>query len=374
MFGQLGNANMHKMHLDIASRLLSTWLTRADLSQRYLEKTHLFFIDCEKDAPAKRIRNVELNEHCRYWDLDDLEKQIAICINTSDRGEIPESLLISKITNAKQLHETLTILYEQWTKLNYTRQRRKEPRHATSKTAKVNAGISSICDQVHHANQISSGLRVSRDGKTFDERLLLHTTLNSKNTFGSAIAINSATLDVWIVTDESNHGIGTRVNKYANILARPNKLVALMMDETPTQVIIGIIRGVKPTHANQLKVGIEVISHHPTWVQLNLVSNNEAFLTTMTDTEAFNYSVKVDRSNDGRIDNKTDTRIDMGAFSGIYIPIEAGLAKSSYLILPKINYQINSTYAISIAGVPKRAKLGEVIESRDDWVKVLFPF
>ena len=358
MLGQLAQANMHKLHLDIASKILNTWLTRAEISHRYSVKTHLFFIDCEKDAPAKRLRNFEPSEHCRYWELDELEKQITVAINTSDRGEIPQSLLNSKITHAQELHETLSILHAEWTKLNYSRQRRKEPRHATSKTAKVNAGITNICLQVRQANQLSSGLRVSRDGKSFDERILSHTTLSNANTLGSGLLINSASLDVWIVTDESNHGIGTRVNKYANILARPNKLVALIMDENPSQVIIGIIRGVKSTHANQLKVGIEVISHYPTWVQLSQISNNESFPNTVAETEAF----------------KLTAGADIGAFSGIYIPIEAGLAKSSYLILPKINYRLNTAYAISIAGVPKRVKLGEIIESRDDWVKVLFPF
>jgi len=358
MLGHLAHANMHKLHLDIASKILNTWLTRAEISHRYSVKTHLFFIDCEKDAPAKRLRNFEPSEHCRYWELDELEKQITVAINTSDRGEIPQSLLNSKITHAQELHETLSILYAEWTKLNYSRQRRKEPRHATSKTAKVNAGIANICLQVRQANQLSSGLRVSRDGKSFDERILSHTTLSKANTLGSGLLINSATLDVWIVTDESNHGIGTRVNKYANILARPNKLVALIMDENPSQVIVGIIRGVKSTHANQLKVGIEVISHYPTWVQLSQISNNESFPNTVAETEAF----------------KQSSGAEIGVFSGIYIPIEAGLAKSSYLILPKINYRLNTTYAISIAGVPKRVKLGEIIESRDDWVKVLFPF
>ena len=358
MLGQLIQANMPKMQIDITAKLLNTLLTHAKLSSQYQADVHLFFVDCSKDAPANRLRNVEVKDGCRYWELDDLEKQIAIGINTSDRGEIPQSLLTSKIANPKHLHETLTVLYAQWTKLNYTRQRRREPRHATSKTAKVNAGIVNICNQVHQINQLNSGFRLSNDGKSFDERLIAHTTLSSTNLFGNNLLINSATLDVWIITDESTHGLGTRVSKYANILARPNKLVALIMDENPNQIIIGIIRCVKPTHANQLKVGIEIISHHPTWVQLKPINVNDSFANTVAETEAFNHS----------------TNIDIGVFSGIYVPIEAGLTESSFLLLPKINYQINKTYAISIAGIPKRLKLGEIIESQDDWVKVLFPF
>ena len=63
-----------------------------------------------------------------------------------------------------------------------------------------------------------------------------------------------------------------------------------------------------------------------------------------------------------------------GLFSGIYLPIEAGHSDSSTLILPKINFRANANYAITIAGSPKHVLLGQAIESRDDWVKVAFPF
>ena len=38
MLGQLAQANMHKMHVDIATRILSIWLTRAEISQQYSAK------------------------------------------------------------------------------------------------------------------------------------------------------------------------------------------------------------------------------------------------------------------------------------------------------------------------------------------------
>ena len=66
--------------------------------------------------------------------------------------------------------------------------------------------------------------------------------------------------------------------------------------------------------------------------------------------------------------------IDIGLFSGIYLLIEAGHSDSSVLILPKINFRANANYAVTIAGSPKHVLLGQAIESRDDWVKVAFPF
>ncbi len=354
MLGQLAQSNLPKQQVDIAFRVLTHWLTRAHISKHYTPEQYLFFVDLEKDFAAKRMRNFEPNEQCRYWELDELEKQIKVGITVTDRGETPESLLGAKIESVKRLNDTLNVMLAEWTKINYVRQRRKEPREATSKTAKVNAGIVNICNQVQQANQISSGLRLSKDGKSFDERLRTHTALTQL----SNLTINSGSLDSWIVTDESPHGLGTRVNKYANILARPDKLIGLMMDEDPSQLIIGIIRGVKPTTGNQLKVGIEIMSRHPNWVQLRQLRNEELFADTASVISG----------------NNQPSALEIGLFAGVYLPIEAGLSSISTLLLPKLHYRPNTSYAVSISGTPKRALLGEPIESRDDWVKVAFPF
>ena len=279
MLGQLAQASLQKYHVEIGTRILNTLCTRAHISSQYTPEQYLFFIDLEKDEPAKRMRDAYASDSCRYWELDELEKQLTIAMTVSDRGEIPQSLAFSKIDHAKKLNETLAILIEEWKRAGYLRQRRKTPRYASSRTARVNAGMADICSQVHQSNQIKSGLRLSRDGTTLDERLRAHTTLRQS----SNLSVNSGTLDTWIITDESQNGLGTRVNKYANILARPNKLIGLMIDDDPSKITIGMIRSVKPTQANQLRVGIEIISHHPVSIQLMQSPQSERFGDTIVD-------------------------------------------------------------------------------------------
>jgi hypothetical protein len=177
-------------------------------------------------------------------------------------------------------------------------------------------------------------------------------------------AVNSGSLDTWIITDESATGLGARVNKYANILARPDKLIGLMVDEDPSKIIVGMIRSVKPTQGNQLRVGIEIISHHPTWVQLRQSRANDAFSNTQADISPL--SAIGAKGSAGSLD--------IGLFSGIYLPLEAGFSDTSVLILPKLNYHANNNYNVSIGGSPKRVSLGNPIESRDDWVKIEFSF
>ena len=325
MLGQLAQASLQKYQVEIAARILNTLLTRAYISSTLTPEQYLFYIDLEKDAAAKRMRNFEPNERCRYWELDELEKQMKIAITVSDRGEIPQSLEFSKIDNPRKLNETLKALLNEWQKSGYVRQRRKYIRQPSSKNARVNAGIADICKQVHQTNQINSGLRLSRDGRTLDDRLRAHTVLRESG----SLSTNSGMLDTWIITDESTHGLGARVNKFGNILVRLDKLIGLVFNEDPGNIIIGMIRSAKPTQGDQLRVGVEVISYHPTWVQLRQIEVNETYANSKTEIDML---PEISKKNIG-------TGIDIGLFSGIYLPIEAGHSDSSALILPKINFR-----------------------------------
>jgi hypothetical protein len=110
MLGQLAQASLQKYHVEIAAQILKSLLTRTHISSKLTPEQYVFYIDMEKDLAARRMRDFEPNERCRYWELDELEKQLSVALTTSDRGEIPQSLVYAKIDNAKKLHETLEIL------------------------------------------------------------------------------------------------------------------------------------------------------------------------------------------------------------------------------------------------------------------------
>lgn len=356
MLGQLAQTSMQNCHIEIAAKILSTLLTRVHISNKYTPEQYLFYIDLEQDTPAKRMRDVTPNDHCRYWELDELEKLLTVAITVSDRGEIPESLAFAKISHIQRLNETVRILVEEWRRVGYVRQRRQFERKASSRTAKVNAGIVEICNQVHQSNRINSGLALSREEAAFEARLRAHTVLKQ----ASALAPNSGSLDTWIITDESLHGFGARVNKYANILARPDKLIGLVIDQDTSKIAIGMIRSVKPTQGGQLRVGIEILSNKPVWVQLRASKNSQLFVNT---------TLKIEPLKDtGNI--KSPANVDIGTFSGVYLPIEEGLSEKAMLILPKMNFMPNNNYLLTVYGVEKHVFLANPIEARDDWVKV----
>lgn len=354
MFGQLQQANLEKQHLQVTSKILRAWITHIHISTQYNPEQYLFHINLDQDIAAKRMRNFEPTSPCRYWELDDLEKKMTIAMTVSARGEFPDSLILSKIDDPKILNETLSVLYAEWTKSEYVRQRRSEGREATSRNAKVKAGVFEICDQVLHANQIRNGLTRSKQGKSLDDLLIGQSALNQSNVF----AVNSGSLDTWIITDQSKHGLGARVNKYANTLARPKKLIGLVFDDDPTVVSIGIIRTVKATQGNQLRVGIEVISNLAIWMQLNPEEESKSFANNLS------------KANKGQLDVAGYAN----SSPGIYLPKEPNLNEQATIIIPKINFKLLTKYTIHFNGKTKRVEFDEPIESIDDWVKVAIGF
>lgn len=354
MFGQLKSAGLDKQQTETAIKIIQSWVTHAHISQQYNPEQYLFYIDLEEDAPAKRMRKVEPNISQRYWALDDLEKQLLVAMNITGRGEFPDSLILSKINDPKLLNETLSIMHAEWTKKQYVRQRRSESRAATSKNAKVKAGIFEICDEVLHANQINNGLKLSKQGKNLDNLYLGNYTLNQS----SGLTVDSGSLDTWIITDESKHGLGARVNKYANTLARQKKLIALVFDDDPTKTCLGIIRAVKATQGNQLRVGIEIISNLAIWSQLKPMYEDNTFANAISKTSQSQY----------------DTHIHTNLFPAIYLPKEPGISEQSTMIIPKINYSPNTEYTVYVGGKTKKTALDNPIESNDDWVKVAVGF
>ncbi|HQN65336.1 MAG TPA: hypothetical protein PLR90_05710 [Methylophilus sp.] len=354
MLGELIQESPNRHQVEIANKVLSQWLTRAHISSVYTPQQYVFYINIEEDYPAKRLRSAVIGEQYRYWELDDLDKQLQVGITVTDRGEMPQSLVPAHIDSVRKLNETLKIMLAEWTKSNYVRQRRKEPREAVSKSAKVIAGIEKVCNQVLNANRIANGLRGSLDGKSLDDRLLAHTTLRESST----LVVNSSTLDTWVITDESEKGMGMRVNKYSNILVRPDRLIGIANDEDPSKVALGVIRSVRATMNNQLRVSVEILSRTPKAVQLRFAPGTEMFGVT--------GSFKADR-------NYRPSSMDTDVIQGIFLPPDDKAETKPMLVLPKVQFQSNRDYLVTMNGTITKLRLEKPIASVDDWVKVALP-
>ena len=149
-----------------------------------------------------------------------------------------------------------------------------------------------------------------------------------------------------------------RVNKYSNILARPERLIGVADDQDPSKVAVGVIKSVRATSSNQLRVSVEILSRQPAPAQLRLAPGSDIFSQP--------GGFRVD-------DSYRPTTVDAGLIHGIYIDKEEKVCDQSNLILPKVYFQPNRDYLITTMGTTKKVRLGKPILSMDDWVKVALP-
>lgn len=365
LFGSLENANMQRLHYQIAAYLLKSWLNNVSFSGKNNKETHLFYLDLKVDACAKRTRHINATSTCRYWQIDNFEAKVVsaeqLTEPTNSQAQLPSDITLAEVGDMKALHETLQVLRTDWSKTEYVRQRRKENRHGAKQSASIAYGILEICNQVEHysSKNLNNSLNVSintktRNNKSLDERLSTHTSMRRE---GPSLNIEPQH-EVWTIVDESPTGIGAISSKESKSWVKPGKLVGLAMNERPPHVVIAMIRAVMPTKSiDQLHVGLEIIARFASWGQMRAIEENNS--TSMEPIDKFSPLA-------------SSNSISMG-FTALYLPIEADLSEKSTLIIPKIEYRANEVYEIKMNGTTRLVRLGSPIEAKDDWVKIVFP-
>lgn len=352
MLDSLQQANLSRQGIDIVCKILQHELLHVEIAQEFNPIKFLFYADLAKDAGAKRIRHFTPTDTCIYWHIDALEKEFSTILDKHTNMPVLTAwcnLLGLEPTQMKVVPETLSALLREWSRKEYRRQRRKEDRTKLTTTANVAYGIQSVCERAkaHEDKKLLHGARVSADGRTLDERLRSHAIFRSEET---KLKNDRSSNHHWVIVDESERGLGAVASSEFNNWISVGKLVGLVLADSQQSFVIAIIRSARPKANRQIQVGMEVLSRHAKWVQLEITS-------TPASSGAFDAAAQLTPR----------------AFSGLYLPIEAGISTESSLLLPKIEFIANAQYQISIAGMLESLVLGKVQDSKDDWVKVVYP-
>ena len=362
MLDTLLQINLSRQGIDIASKLLRSQLINVEISKEFNPGKFLFYVDLAKDNGAKRIRHLSPTETGIYWQIDSLEKSIQaiiteLSVKTADSLSNYSSItfldtpLIVEPHQIKALAETLELLLREWSRDNYIRQRRKAVRRKISTTANVVHGIKEICLRIksNENGQLNYGVRLSNEARLLEQRFRIHHIIK-----GTQNTLNVDTINHhWIVIDESNQGLGAVASRELNTKSAVGQLVGLVLANAKQEMIIAVIRSIRPKANRQMQVGIEILSHHAKWAQLRSADESESDGNKQA---AYNTSLE-----------------EKSSFSGLYLPIEAGISTESMLVLPRIEFIPHTHYEISIAGMLDKVTLSDSIDSKSDWVKINYP-
>ena len=359
MLDTLQQANLSRQGIDIACKLLRSQLPNVEISNEFNPNKFLFYVDLDKDIGAKRVRHFSSTNTCVYWQIDALEKTIKRIIteisnNSPDltSENLPQVLLnddfIIEPHQIKIASVTLGLLLREWSRNDYVRQRRKEIRRKITTIANVVHGIKEVCGHIklNENGKSSHGVRLSTDGRLLDQRLRNHALIKGASNTPNVDRVNHH----WVIIDESNQGLGAVANRELNTRTVVGQLVGLILADAKQELIIAVIRSIRPKANRQMQVGIEILSRHAKWVQLK--------------------PVKPDTVEGGSAQYNNTNSLH---FAGLYLPIEAGLSSRSMLILPRIEFIPHTHYEISIAGMLDRVALSDSIDSKNDWIKINYP-
>src|SRR5450830_1017114 len=180
MLDSLDHSNMKRQDINLICQLLRKLIPSISINKEYDEKSFLFYVDLNLDKGAKRVRNFTPPPSCRYWNMEGVSLSIELLTNSTNIRQSLETLSLQDLYGTPSLMEVVSHLYTEWSKNGYKRQRRKEERKPTLRTAVVTLGLETICGQMKYiANKKAMRNTQASTVKSFEERLQSHSL--SKN-------------------------------------------------------------------------------------------------------------------------------------------------------------------------------------------------
>lgn len=339
MLGNLNYNQLIKPQLHIIDQLLSHWMAEVRIKNKR-ESFHLFYIDLNKDQPAKRIRNGLLGPRCLYWDLDEIEYAIDQSLAQITQHEAPALLDNIDIQNTALLAQALDTLKQAWSRTDYSRQRRKELREDTAKTASVSMGIAATHAMLTQFNQLASPAETEAQPnaaqKTAATRIVMRGSI-------STLVVGK---EKWHIVNQSASGLGSVIQEKTNADTQPKRLVAILTQHEHKKPMLGVVRNIKQMSAGKLKIGLEILSADPLPATLQAYGLQQVPSPT--------------------------TAADLPAFIGLYIPHDILAARAASVIIPKRQYNAQVYYALQIKHKQLVIQLGALVEEGDDWMQWAF--
>lgn len=365
MLGSLESLSFHRKQIELVSQMLACWTPKILIQNEYDEHKHLFYVDTNSDAPAKRIRNFKPTPSCRYWCFDSVNLKVELCLSLIEYNISPKQQEMKDFITNKYALATLEILRSEWSRGEYKRQRRAVDRIKISKYATTTFGFENTC---YHIQQ-HENMRIQRLGKpyqgnkSFDERLATH-SIGKTSTEPNIIYLDLGAGESKII-DESSQGIGMYTSKPASEVSL-GMLVGISFSDQKDATKIGVIRSIKPVIGNELHLGIELISTVAFCAEAKNISSNMNQANTIAGAGSTINNIKRSAINPLTFNGEA------ASFTCLYLPKEFTVSKQESLIVPRLHYIKNDAYSVNISGKNMQVKFTETLEYHENWLRVTY--
>lgn len=320
MLSTVNHTNMLKWEITLVNNWLEDWCKEVSIAREYDATQQLFFVDLEADRGARRMRDFVPAPTYRYWEVDAIANVLE-AMRQQLASDIlpPEFNEKTTVANALGLVEQLLA---EWSHADYRRQRRDEEREGVSKSAQVVHGIFNVCQ---HVKNIEFASVSSTEGHFYRDADLIEPGAGNANH--------------WVIENESTFGFGAVVNSGLNLWLKPGRLIALDYEFNPDLTVVGVVRSIQQQFEDDCYVGIEVLSHTPSYVRLVHLAGVDA------------------------------TSDDAEPFSALYLAKDDDRGQVATLVIPAFEYIPSGFYELRLQRRVYRLQLGDILEQRDDWLR-----
>ncbi|MBU3736641.1 MAG: hypothetical protein FGM62_06650 [Methylobacterium sp.] len=180
MMDTLSYSEMQKNEIALVDEWLRSWMRDIVISAHYDEAAHLFHVNLKTDHGARRVRQFTPDPDCRFWETDRIIEGIPDLIKLLRLGDRKLALEILKTVDPERCLVLLDRIYAEWSRKAYRRQRRREDRNETMKSAHVAHGIQGcfmMVKDLHSARKFFVPPETQAP-QSLDEKLLRHAMLH----------------------------------------------------------------------------------------------------------------------------------------------------------------------------------------------------
>jgi hypothetical protein len=199
---------------------------------------------------------------------------------------------------------------------------------------------------------VQRGEKTYSGAKTFDERLASHSVVKSRP--DSNVIYVDLGAGYSNIVDESSKGIGLNISKQANEVSL-GMLVGVTVKEQKNGTRLGVIRSIKPIAGGELQIGVEVVSRNAFCVETKNMS--------LGDVRARSVANQV---------NNDVMAVNVRTFTALLLPQDTLLAPKETLLIPRLQYNKNDVFGMTILGDEMLVKFTQILQHHDDWVRVVY--
>lgn len=351
MLDTLNHTSMLKAEIEMVAQWIGHWCRCVELQADYDQARHLFFVDLDEDRGGRRLRHFQPSPGNRYWDTDRLVMQVERLAHYLQQDRLPDDLTLAAGVDYADCRLLAEHMLVEWSRHYYLRQRRREERSTVEKQAQVVHGILNICQ---HVKNVFYSRRWQPQYEELQGRPLPAEARRAARQEGEVVLAGDEAVQ-WRIRNESNHGFGAMVEAGMNLWLRPGKLVLLDYEMNPDMPALGVVRSVQQQEEDMRSVGIEVISHTPTWVRMKLLAHGrdaQEFLPTDIFL-AFTLTAQGEPP-----------------FPALYLSGDEEKGTPATLLMPRAEFIDGGIFELRTDTHHGQARLGRVLEQRDDWVRV----